>query len=85
MSFNEIIETLNRQGHAFSFNQVPHEVFSTFFPGAAETAEMLSYFQAHSYLGSDSSDRIALANRIAASRPSTLSAWARVHFAVQAA
>ena len=28
MSFNEIIDTLNRQGHNFSFNQVPKEAFA---------------------------------------------------------
>ena len=28
MSFNEIIDTLNRQGHKFSFKQVPKEVFA---------------------------------------------------------
>ena len=39
MSFNEIIDTLNRQGHKFSFNQVPAEVFAALFPGAAEIAE----------------------------------------------
>src|SRR5258708_5828480 len=54
MSFNEIVGTLNRLGHNFSFKQVPKEVFATLFPGAAEIAEMLSYFQAHTYLGSDS-------------------------------
>src|SRR5271154_6068957 len=69
MSFNEIVVTLNRQGHSFSYKQIPKELFATFFPGAAEIAEMFSYFQAHSYLGSDSSDRIALANQIASRQP----------------
>ena len=78
MSFNEIVETLNRQGHEFSFNQVPKEIFATFFPGAAEIAEMFSYFQAHTYLGSDSSDRIALANKIAGRQPTRFSTWARL-------
>src|SRR6266478_2438349 len=55
MSFNEIVETLNRHGHKLSVKQVPKEVFAGFFPGAAEIAEMLGYFQAHTYLGSDSS------------------------------
>ncbi len=59
MSFNEIVDTLNRQGHKFSFKQVPKDVFATLFPGAAEIAEMLGYFQAHTYLGSDSHARIA--------------------------
>src|SRR5438128_9573632 len=55
LSFNEIVETLNRQGHKFSVKQVPKEVFSASFPGAAEFAEMFAYWQAHTYLGSDSS------------------------------
>jgi uncharacterized protein YbjT (DUF2867 family) len=85
MSFNEIIDTLNRQGHKFSFKQVPKEVFAKLFPGAAELAEMFSYFQAHTYLGSDSYDEIALANKIAGRQPSKLSTWARANFPVQAA
>jgi uncharacterized protein YbjT (DUF2867 family) len=85
MSFNEIIDTLNRQGHKFSFKQVPKEAFAKLFPGAAELAEMFSYFQAHTYLGSDSYDEIALANKIAGRQPSKLSTWARANFPVQAA
>jgi hypothetical protein len=80
MSFNEIVGTLNRLGHKLSFKQVPKEVFATLFPGAAEIAEMLSYFQAHTYLGSDSSNRIALANQIAGAEPTKFSTWARVNF-----
>ena len=80
MSFHEIVDTLNQQGHKFSVKQVPKEVFATFFPGAGEVAEMFQYFQAHTYLGSDSSDRIALANKIAGRPPAKLSTWARVNF-----
>jgi uncharacterized protein YbjT (DUF2867 family) len=80
MSFNEIVDALNRQGHNFSFKQVPKEVFAGFFPGAAEIAEMFSYFQAHTYLGSNSYDRIALANKIAGRQPTKFSAWAQVNF-----
>ena len=80
MSFNEIIDTLKRQGHNFSFNQVPKEVFAGFFPGAAEIAEMFGYFQAHTYLGSDSRDQIALAKKVAGRQPTKFSVWARVSF-----
>src|SRR5712672_2174512 len=83
MSFNEIVETLNRQGHEFSVKQVPKELFATFFSGAAEIAEMFSYFQAHTYLGSDSSDRIALANKIAGRQPTRFSTWTRLNVPVQ--
>src|SRR5258707_12899167 len=76
MSFNEIIGTLNRQGHKFTFKRVPKEVFAGFFPGADEIAEMFSYWEAHTYLGSDSSDRIALANKIAGRQPTDFAPWA---------
>src|SRR5213594_2129396 len=85
MSFNEIVGTLNRQCHKFSFKQVPKEVFATLFPGAAEITAMFSYFQAHTYLGSESRDRIALANKIAGRQPSKFSTWARVNFPIKEA
>jgi uncharacterized protein YbjT (DUF2867 family) len=83
MSFNEIVDTLNRQGHKFSLKQVPSKIFATFFPGAAEVAEMFGYFQAHTYLGSDSRDRIALANKIAGRQPTKFSTWARLNIPFQ--
>ena len=84
LSFNEIIDTLNRQGHKFSFKKVSKELFATFFAGAAEIGEMIRYWEAHTYLGSDSSDRIALANKIAGAQPTKFSTWARLNFPVQA-
>jgi len=80
MSFNEIVEILNRQGHNLSYKQVPKESFAGSFPGATEIAEMFSYWEAHTYLGSDSHDQIALANQIAGRQPSKFSTWARVNF-----
>jgi uncharacterized protein YbjT (DUF2867 family) len=80
MSFHEIVDTLNRQGHKFFFNRVPKEVFAGLFPGAAEIAEMFDYFETHTYLGSDSRDQIALANKIAGRQPTEFSAWARGNF-----
>ena len=83
MSFDEIVDTLNRQGHKFSFKRVPKEVFAALFPGAAEVAEMFRYFQAYTYLGSDSQDGIALANKIAGRQATSFAAWARLNFPVQ--
>jgi uncharacterized protein YbjT (DUF2867 family) len=83
MSFNEIVETLNRQGHNFSYKQVPKEAFAGAFPGAAEIAEMFSYWEAHTYLGSESSDRIALANKVAGREPMRFSNWASENFPKQ--
>jgi len=58
--------------------------FATLFPGAAEIAAMFAYFQAHTYLGSDMRDRIALANKIAGRQPTRFSTWARVSLPVHA-
>ncbi len=85
LSFNEVIATLNRQGHKFSFKQVPREVFAAWFPGAADVAAMLAYFEAHTYLGSNSRDAIALANKVAGQQPTNFAAWAKGNFAILAA
>src|SRR5881392_1217695 len=76
VSFNDIVHTLNQQGHKLSFRQIPAEAFP------AEMAQMFGYFKAHTYLGSDSTDRIALANKIAGRQPTNFSAWARANFPV---
>jgi uncharacterized protein YbjT (DUF2867 family) len=85
LSFNEIIATLNQQGHKFSFKQVPQEVFAGWFPGAKEIAAMLAYFESHTYLGSDSRDAIALANKVAGRQPTKFAAWARENLATKEA
>ena len=85
LSFNEVLATLNRQGHKLSFKQVPREVFATWFPGAADVAAMLAYFEAHTYLGSSSRDAIALANKVAGQQPTNFAAWAKANFAIPAA
>src|SRR5882757_2270349 len=69
LSFNEIVNTLNRQGHKFSFKQVPREIFASWFPGVEGIAAMLAYFEAHTYLGSESHHAIALANKVAGRQP----------------
>ena len=85
LSFNAIVATLNRQGHKFSFKQVPKEVFAGFFPGAKEIAQMLAYFEDHTYLGTDMREAIALANKVAGRQPTKFAAWAQTHFKVPAA
>ena len=85
LSFNEIVATLNRQGHNVSFKQVPREVFSGWFPGTEGVAAMLAYFEAHTYLGSESRAAIALANKVAGQQPTKFAVWAQTNFATRAA
>jgi hypothetical protein len=46
---------------------------------------MLAYFEAHTYLGADSRDAIALANRVAGRQPAKFAAWAWGNFAIPTA
>jgi uncharacterized protein YbjT (DUF2867 family) len=85
LSFNEIVATLGRQGNKLSFQRVPREVFAGWFPGAESIGAMLAYFEAHTYLGTDMRDAIALANKVSGRQPTKFAAWARTHFATAAA
>jgi len=85
LSFNELIATLNRQGHKFSFKQVPRKLFAGWFPGAEDIAAMLGYFEAHTYLGSDSRDAVALANKVAGRQPTKFADWAQANLAIKEA
>jgi uncharacterized protein YbjT (DUF2867 family) len=84
-SFGDVVSTLNRLGHAYTFTQVPAEVFATFFPGAGEFAEMFGYFERHTYLGAKSEDQIALARTVAGSDPTDFARWASANMLVSAA
>jgi uncharacterized protein YbjT (DUF2867 family) len=52
---------------------------------AERIAPTFAYFEAHTYLGSDSRDAIALANKVAGRQPTEFAVWARTNFATRAA
>lgn len=74
-SYNDILDTFKANGEEYSFNQVPVEVFSTFFQGAGEIAQMLAYFEAHTYMGPNSEAQIQLAKEIATEEFTSLNDW----------
>ena len=76
LSFNDIVDTLNRQGHRLLYRQIPADGFP------AELVQMFRHFEAHTYLGSDSYDRIDLANKVAGAPATRFAAWAQVNFPV---
>jgi uncharacterized protein YbjT (DUF2867 family) len=82
LSFNDVVDTLNRLGHDFTFRQVPYDDFAAQFPGAGEVGDMLRYFEAYTYLGSDMKDEIALANKVAGRQPTSFADWAKANFAL---
>lgn len=83
LSFDDIVNTLDKQGHHYTFNEVPAKVFATFFPGAGEFAEMFGYFEQFTYLGGNQDDRIALANKVAGTSPTDFASWARINMPVK--
>lgn len=74
-SFNDVLEAFKANGKAYVFNQVPGDVFSNFFEGAGEITAMLTYFDAHTYMGPGSDNRILLAKEVATGPFTTLDAW----------
>jgi uncharacterized protein YbjT (DUF2867 family) len=74
-SFNDIIKAFKANGKEYSFSQVPVEVFSTFFEGAKELAEMFGYFEKHTYMGPGSELQIESAKGIATNKFVSLQEW----------
>lgn len=74
-SFNDVLAAYNSNGKEYSFTQVPGEVFSSFFEGAGEIAQMMAYFEAHTYMGPGAESQIQLAKEIATGEFTSLSEW----------
>ena len=74
-SFNDVLEAFKANGKEFSFNQVPTDVFSGFFEGAAEIAQMLAYFESSTYMGPNSDTQIQLAKEISTENFTPLKEW----------
>jgi uncharacterized protein YbjT (DUF2867 family) len=74
-SFNDVLEAFKANGKEYKFNQVPAEVFSGFFEGAGELAQMFAYFETHTYMGPNADARIQLAKEIATEPFIPLNEW----------
>lgn len=74
-SFNDILHAFKSNGKEYSFNEVPVDVFSSFFEGAGEIAQMFAYFDAYQYMGPNSDERIQLAKEIATEKYVSFTEW----------
>lgn len=74
-SFNDVLAAYKSNGKEYSFTQVPGEVFSTFFQGAGEIAQMLAYFEAYTYMGPGAEPQIELAKEMATGEFIALDEW----------
>ena len=78
-SFNDVLATYKANGKELSFNEVPVDVFSGFFEGAGEIAQMFAYFDAHTYMGENADERIKLAKEVATEEFNSLNDWIKLN------
>jgi uncharacterized protein YbjT (DUF2867 family) len=76
-SFDEVLSDYAALGKNYSYTQVPADIFATFFKGAKEIAEMLGYFEAHTYMGPDSDANIKRAQDVAIGSFTSFVDWIR--------
>ena len=79
ISWNDIVATLNEQGHDLSVVQVPAEVYDGFFPGASELREMFQWFERYTYFGPDADEKLALTREVYPQALTAFASWAKVH------
>jgi uncharacterized protein YbjT (DUF2867 family) len=74
-SFNDVLAVFKASGKEYSFNKVSTEMFSGFFEGAGEIAQMLAYFEKHTYMGPNSESQIRMAREISTGQFKSLNDW----------
>jgi uncharacterized protein YbjT (DUF2867 family) len=78
-SWNDFVSSLNAQGHGVQVQQVPADVYDTFFPGAPEVRETYQYFEQCFYFGPERESRIAAAKALFPTGFIGFSDWAKLH------
>ena len=79
LSLNDLVETLNAQGHDLRVVQVPAQTYDGFFPGASEMREMFQWFEGYTYFGPDAEQKLALANQVYPDGFTPFATWAAEH------
>lgn len=80
-SFNDVLDAFKANGKVYSFSHVPTEVFSGFFEGAGEIAQMMGYFEYHTYMGPNSDAQIKMAKEISTQPFTSLNEWIKQNIA----
>jgi uncharacterized protein YbjT (DUF2867 family) len=79
-SWNDLVATLNAQGHELEvIRVVPPEAYDNLYPSAHEMREMYQYYEQYTYFGPESEKRIAAANALVPGGFSGFADWAKAH------
>lgn len=76
-SWNDIVATLNDQGHQLQVVEVPPNVYDGFYPGAQEMREMFQWFADQTYFGPDHEKHIAAARKLVPGGFTSFADWAK--------
>lgn len=79
VSWNDLVATLNAQGHRVAVRQVPAAVYDDFFPGAREMREMFQWFEGYTYFGPDAEEKLANTRAIYPEPFTGFAEWAAEH------
>jgi uncharacterized protein YbjT (DUF2867 family) len=83
LSWNDIVEALNAQGHQVAVQQVPPEVYDGFFPGAEEMRNTMQWFEGYTYYGPDADQKLANTRSIYPEALTRFADWAAANLPVQ--
>lgn len=81
-SFNEIVRTLNAQGHNLQAVRVSPEAYDKLYKGAREMREMFQYIAEHTYFGPDAGRYVAAANALVPGGFTGFAQWAKQNMPV---
>lgn len=79
LSWQNLVDILNSQGHKLEFEQVSAEEYDGFFPSAKEFRHMMNFWQENHYFGPGGDQKIALASALVADKFSRFEDWANTH------
>ncbi len=79
-SFADVVREYSAaSGEELGYQQVPQEVYATFYPQAGELGQMFGYFADHTYMGPDSEGRVERAKELATGPFTSLSEFLRAN------
>ncbi|MGI9578398.1 MAG: NmrA/HSCARG family protein [Microthrixaceae bacterium] len=82
LSWNDIIDTLRRQGHDIAYTRMPDDIWDDMFDGADAIRRMFNYFEAHTYFGPNAGIDTTAAARVTTAPFTTFSDWSKTNMPV---
>jgi uncharacterized protein YbjT (DUF2867 family) len=79
LSWDDIMDTLQSQGHNIAYSRIDDDAWDRTFSGADAIRNMFNYFEAHTYFGPNAETDTAAANKITVKPFTNFSDWAEAN------